>query len=104
MATSEDFFEYVSEQLAPVGEVSFRRMMGEYCVYYRGKTVGLICDNQLFLKPVPSVLSLFPDAQRGFPYEGSKTLMVIIDDFENTELMLQTFDALYREVPEAKRK
>ena len=45
-------------------------MMDEYCVYYNGKMVGDICDNTLLL----------PDAERSYPYEGAKTLMLVVDE------------------------
>lgn len=45
-----------------------------------------------------------PDADRGYPYEGSKTLMVIVDDVENIELMEKVLKAMYEELPEPKIK
>ena len=104
MATSKDFHDYVMEQLSRAGEVSSRKMMGEYCVYYRGKMVADICDNQLFLKPTPSVLRLLPDAPRAYPYEGSKTLMAVVEDVENTDLFRAVLDAMWPELPEPKKK
>lgn len=104
MATSKDFHDYVMEQLARAGEVSSRKMMGEYCVYCRGKMVGDICDNQLLLKPTPSVLRLLPDAPRAYPYEGSKTLMVAVEDVENTPLLQAVLEAMYDELPDPKKK
>lgn len=104
MATSKDFHDYVMEQLARAGEVSSRRMMGEYCVYFRGKLIADLCDNQLLLKPTPSVLRLLPDAPRAYPYEGAKTQMVVVEDVENTELIRAVLSAMYAELPEPKRK
>ena len=104
MATSKDFHDYVMEQLARAGEVSSRRMMGEYCVYFRGKLVADLCDNQLLLKPTPSVLRLLPDAPRAYPYEGAKTQMVVVEDVENTELIRAVLSAMYAELPEPKKK
>ena len=72
MATTKEFHDFILENLQKVGEVSTRKMMGEYCVYYQGKMIGDICDNCLFLKPTASVLRLLPDAERAYPYEGSK--------------------------------
>lgn len=104
MATSKDFHDYVMEQLARAGEVSSRKMMGEYCVYCRGKLIGDLCDNQLLLKPTPSVLRLLPDAPRAYPYEGAKTLMVAVEDVENTPLLQAVLEAMYDELPETKKK
>ena len=104
MATSKEFCDYVLENLRRIGEVSARKMMGEYLVYYRGKLIGDICDNCLFLKPTESVLRLMPDAERDYPYEGSKTQMVVVDDVENMERMAELLNAMYEELPEPKKK
>ena len=87
MSTTVEFHDYVIENLRKAGDVTSRKMMGEYLVYFNGKLVGNICDNCLYLKPTDSALELLPEAERGYPYEGSKTLMVIVEEVENTELM-----------------
>lgn len=104
MATSKEFHDYVVENLHRAGNVTARKMMGEYCIYYQEKLIGDICDNCLFLKPTESVLRLMPDADRAYPYEGSKTLMVVVEDVENTELMIEVLSEMYKELPEPKKK
>ncbi len=104
MATSKEFHDYILEYLQKVGVVSTRKMMGEYLVYFQGKLVGDICDNCFFLKPTQSVLQLMPDADRAYPYEGSKTLMVVVDDVEETSLMSAILHKMYLELPEVKKK
>lgn len=104
MATSKEFHDYIVENLQRIGDISTRKMMWEYCIYYQGKLIGDICDNCLFLKPTESVLRFMPDADRGYPYEGSKTLMVIADDVENIELLKKVLNAMYEELPEPKIK
>ncbi len=104
MATSKEFHDYIVGSLQRIGDVSTKKMMGEYCVYYQGKLIGNICDNCLFLKPAESALRLMPDADRAYPYEGSKTLMVIVDDVEDIELMREVLSRMYEELPEPKVK
>ncbi len=99
MATTREFHDYVLEQLRRAGEVTTRRMMGEYLVYYRGKLVGDICDNCLYLKQTPASCRLLPDAEKGYPYEGSKTLMLMVDRFEDAELMAAILEGMYAELP-----
>ena len=60
MATTKEFHDYVLEQLQKTGNVTTRKMMGEYCVYYNGKMVGDICDNTLLLKPTEAAIRLLP--------------------------------------------
>lgn len=103
MSTTVEFHDYVIENLRKAGEVTSRKMMGEYLVYFNGKLVGNICDNCLYLKPTDSALELLPEAERGYPYEGSKTLMVIVEEIENTELMTKVLHAMYDELPQKKK-
>lgn len=104
MATTKEFHNYVLEQLQKTGNVTTRKMMGEYCVYYNGKMVGDICDNTLLLKPTESAIRLLPDAERSYPYEGAKTLMLVVEELENTELLTEVFQAMYDELPAPKKK
>ena len=41
-ASSKEYLEYVPEQLSEKDEITYRTMMGEYMIYYRGKAVGRI--------------------------------------------------------------
>ncbi|MEI7529429.1 MAG: TfoX/Sxy family protein [Elusimicrobiota bacterium] len=71
MATSKETIEFLRDALALVPEVSFRPMMGEYCVYSMGRVFALVCDDTLFLKTSPATLHLFRDkTTRAYP--GSK--------------------------------
>lgn len=100
MATSKEFCHYVIECLSRVASVYVRPMMGEYCLYSGGKVVGLICDNTLFLKQTPTTRRLLPNAPQGYPYEGSKTMMHIVEDADDTETMGAVLAALVDELPE----
>lgn len=71
MSTTKETIDFLRDALALVPEVSFRPMMGEYCVYSAGRVFGLVCDDTLFLKTTPETLHLFADkATRAYP--GSK--------------------------------
>lgn len=104
MATSKEFHDYIMENLQRAGNVSSRKMMGEYIVYYQDKLVGMICDNCFFLKPTETVLQFLPDAQRVYPYEGCRTLMVMVEEVENGERMSQILNKMYLEIPEPKKR
>ena len=104
MATTKDFHDYVLECLQQANDITTKRMMGEYCVYCRGKLIGDICDNTLLFKITPTSEKLLDSADKAYPYEGSKTLMLVVEDFENTELMTAVTEALYSELPEKKGK
>ena len=52
MASDKEYFEYIQEQLSDLKDISYRAMMGEYIIYYRGKIIGGIYDNRFLVKPV----------------------------------------------------
>src|SRR5215475_11989657 len=48
MAASKDFAEFLSEQLAPLGRITMRRMFGATGVFCDGAMLGLVSDNTLY--------------------------------------------------------
>ncbi len=104
MATSKEFHDYVLENLKCAGNVTTRPMMGEYLVYYNGRLVGNICDNCLLLKQTEASLRFLDGAELTYPYEGSKTLMIVVEDVENHELLSELFNEMYFQLPEPKKK
>ncbi len=103
MATSKDFLNYLIEQLKGISDITFRPMMGEYLLYYRGKLIGNVCDNCVFLKPVASAKKLLPDAYMRPPYNGAKD-MIVLEELENVQLIQTLFENMYAELPEPKQK
>jgi len=103
MASSKDYLEYILDQLSGLDEISYRAMMGEYIIYYRGKVVGGIYDDRFLVKPVKSAASMMPDADMELPYEGAKE-MLLVDDVENREFLCELLDAMYEELPDPKKK
>ena len=103
MASSKGYLDFILEQLSELEEITYRAMMGEYILYYRGKIVGGIYDDRLLVKSVQSAVSLMPDALYEFPYEGAKE-MLLVDDVDNKDFLTQLFRAMYEELPESKKK
>ena len=58
MASSKEYLEFILGQLSGLNEITYRAMMGEFVIYYRGKIVGGIYDDRLLVKPVKSAISL----------------------------------------------
>lgn len=96
MASSKEYFDYIMDQLSDLEEVSSRKMMGEYIIYYRGKIVGGIYDDRFLVKPVPAALSLMPNAQKELPYEGAKE-MLLVDEVDNRNFLCKLLKAMYHE-------
>ena len=98
MASTQEYRDYILDQLTGLEGISCRAMMGEYLLYCQGKLVGGIYDNRLLVKPTASAVRLLPDAPRELPYEGAKE-MLLVRDPENRELLTELIQALYEERP-----
>ena len=99
-----EFNEYVHECFSAVGDIVIKPMMGGYLVYFKGKLIGDICDNEVFLKRTPTSDRLLSDSELRYPYEGSKTLMHVFDKFEDADLIKELLKGMYEELPERKAK
>ena len=97
-----EYNEYVRETFSVAGDIIIKSMMGGFLVYFNGKLIGDICDNELFLKRTPTSDRLLADSELRYPYEGSKTLMHVFDRFEDAALVQELLDGMYLELPEKK--
>ena len=103
MSSSKDYLEYILDQLSDPEDISYRAMMGEYIIYYRGKIVGGIYDDRFLVKPTKSAMALMPDAEMELPYEGAKE-MLLVDDMDHREFLCELVERMWEELPEKKKK
>ncbi|MAK61439.1 MAG: competence protein TfoX [Ponticaulis sp.] len=105
MASSQETVDYILEQLAGAGEVSARKMFGEYGVYCDGKFVASICDNELFIKPTKQGHAYTPDQEMGPPYPGAKDQFRINgDQLEDAEWVSELLRITTAALPSPKPK
>lgn len=104
MSTSKEYLNYILEQLSDLECITYRMMMGEYIIYYKGKLSACICDERFLIKPVPSALKLLPDAEYDAMTEGGRKKMLRVDEVDNRDLLTKLFIAMYDELPEPKQK
>ena len=98
MASSKEYLTFVLDQLSGLDGITYRAMMGEFILYYRGRVAGGIYDDRLLVKPVPAALSLMPDAPRELPYEGAKE-MLLVENVDDADFLKSLFRAMYDELP-----
>ena len=103
MASSKEYLDFVLEQLSDLDDITYKAMMGEYIIYYRGKIVGGIYDDRFLVKNVKSAAAAMPDASLELPYEGAKE-MLSVDDIDNKEFLTKLLEAMYEELPMPKKK
>lgn len=101
MSSSRDYLQFIAEQLSDLEEITYRAMMGEYIIYYRGKIIGGIYDNRLLVKPVKAAADYMPKTVYEQPYDGAKE-MLLVEEIENKEFLTGLFKAMYDELPTLK--
>ena len=103
IASSKDYLQFILEQLSDLEGITYRAMMDEYILYYRGKIVGGIYDDRLLVKPIKPAVSYMPEAAYELPYEGAKE-MLFVDNVDDKEFLAGPFHAMYDELPAPKKK
>jgi DNA transformation protein len=105
MATDKNTIDFLCDQLSRLGGISTKKMFGEYCLYLEGKPVGLVCDDQLYLKPTKAGVSLIAKVVEAAPYPGAKPhLLITPDQWEDAEWLCELVRATDRELPLPKPK
>lgn len=97
MASSKEYLQFILEQLSDLDEITYRKMMGEYIIYYHGKISGGIYDDRLLIKPINSVLDYMSEITYEVPYEGAKP-MILIKEVENKDFLIGLFRVMYDEL------
>lgn len=103
MPSTDEYIDYVLKQLRPAGDVGARKMFGEYGLYLDGKIIGLICDNQVFIKKTAAGARLLgEDALVGNAYPGAK-LSFVFESLDDQDLVCQVLKETWKELPLPKK-
>ena len=103
MSSSKNYLNYILEQLGNLDGITYRAMMGEYILYYRGKIVGGIYDDRLLVKNISSAKAYMKEFTYELPYEGAKE-MIIVEEVDNKNFLTELINSMYDELPEPKIK
>jgi TfoX/Sxy family transcriptional regulator of competence genes len=104
MPCSDDYIQYVLEQIGPAGDISVRKMFGEYGLYMDGKVMGLICDNQVFLKKTEAGTDLLgEDAMEGYAYPGARPSFVF-ENLDDQDFVIEVLRTTWEQLPYPKPK
>lgn len=104
MASDQDFVDFIVDQLENAGEVTSRKMFGEYAIYCDGKVTALVCDNQLFVKPTEAGRSFIGNVVEAPPYPGAKNSFLIEGGFEDRDWISELVRLTAEELPVPKPK
>lgn len=104
MASDKEYVDFVVGQIENAGEITAKRMFGEYGIFSNGKIFALICENKLFIKPTEAGRTFIKEVVEAPPYPGAKPSFLIGDDIEDREWISNLVRITLRELPEPKPK
>jgi len=104
MASDQNFVNYVIEQIENAGEITAKKMFGEYGIYSDGKMFGLICDNKLFIKPTTVGREFIGNVVEAPPYPGAKSSFLIEEKIEDRRWLSELVRISVKELPMPKPK
>ncbi len=103
MPSTKSYLNFIMDQLSGLDGISWRTMMNEYIIYFKGKIVGGIYDDRFLVKPTMSAISMMPAAARELPYEGAKE-MLLVENVEDPSFLKALLNAMYKELPQPKKR
>jgi TfoX/Sxy family transcriptional regulator of competence genes len=104
MASDKNFVDFVVEQIQNAGEITVKKMFGEYGIYSNGKIFGVICDNKLFVKPTNSGRKFIGNVVEASAYPGAKPSFLIEEKIEDSTWLSELVRISAEELPEPKPK
>lgn len=104
MANDPDFIDFVVDQVRDRLTLTYRHMFGGTTLYMNGKVVGLICDNQLFVKPTAAGRDYIGNVVEAPAYEGAKNSFLIEDQVDDAEWLAGLFAVTENELPAPRPK
>ena len=103
MASNPDFVQFIADQCTKAGEITTRKMFGDYAIYCNGKIFGLISDNGFYIKPTEAGRKLLRSENMRPPYDGAKPYFYI-EEVDDHDYLTALVKATCAELPEPKPK
>ncbi len=85
MSSKFSFVQFITDQIQSAGQIRFRKMFGEYAIYCNNKVIGLVCDNQLYIKPTEGGKQFIGNTIEIAPYPGARPYFLIQDKLEDVD-------------------
>ena len=104
MASDLTFVQYAVDQMSRAGDITFRKMFGEFAIYCDAKVVALICDNQLFVKATQAGRAFIGNPVEAPPYPGAKSSFLIQAEIDDRDWLQKLVSLTASELPVPKPK
>ena len=99
---STEYIDFVCRQLAPLGEVKARKMMGDFVIFVNGKCVFTACDELCFIQQHPSIAEMMKSAEVGVPYPDAKPRYIL--DIDHASDACRVVATLWEHLPYPKKR
>lgn len=104
MASDQKFVDFIIDQINMSEHITYKKMFGEYGLYYNEKLFALVCDNKLYVKPTLSGREFIKDVVEASPYSGAKPSFLIEDKLDDHVWLKELVSITVIELPEPKPK
>ncbi len=104
MASNHEFVEYAVDQMDDAGQITAKKMFGEYGIYCDGTFFALICDNKLFIKPTGAGRNYIESLTEAPPYPGAKNYFLIEEKLDDRDWLIGLVQCTVGELPPPKPK
>ncbi|CAN5653682.1 hypothetical protein BH09PSE5_BH09PSE5_18220 [soil metagenome] len=104
MATNQEFVDHIRSHSGLDDVLTYKKMFGEYALYFDGKVVAFAVDNQLFLKPTVEARALLKKVSEHPAYPGSKLYFRIDEELDDRLLLRRLLEVTFHALPAAKPK
>jgi TfoX/Sxy family transcriptional regulator of competence genes len=105
MSSKQQTLDLIVNQMAAAGDVSARKMFGEYGIYCDGKMVATVCDDQLFVKPTAAGRAFIGKVVEASPYPGAKpSFLISSKQYKDFMWLSELIRITTKELPPPKKK
>lgn len=105
MASKKETVIFILDQITKAGNVSAKKMFGEYAIYCNNKVVALVCDDMFYVKPTLAGKCYIGEVNEQPPYfEANKYYLISGEYWEDSEWMSELIKITQEELPALKPK
>ena len=104
MASNQQFVDFILDQLAAAGQVTAKKMFGEYGLYHGDTLFALVCDDKLYVKPTAAGRAYLAQVVEAAPYPGAKPSFFVEEGLEDREWLRNLVSVTVAELPPPKPK
>lgn len=99
MASDQKTLDFILDQIRGAGNVTAKKMFGEYGIYCDDKIVALLSDNLLFVKPTNAGRAFAKGVGDAPPYPGAKPYLAVQERIDDREWLTELVRVTAAELP-----